>query len=159
MNRFFKEGFKDGLAIGLGYLSVSFAFGIFTVGQGLNVWQAVVISITNLTSAGQLAAVPIIAASGSFAELALTQLVINLRYALMSISLSQKLDADVRMRDRFLMGYAMTDAKGEDLRHIPGIQQFLVPQCVAAGPELAAVAGDVAIRAADLPQVIQNAAL
>lgn len=109
MNRFFKEGFKDGLAIGLGYLSVSFAFGIFTVGQGLNVWQAVVISITNLTSAGQLAAVPIIAASGSFAELALTQLVINLRYALMSISLSQKLDADVRMRDRFLMGYAMTD--------------------------------------------------
>lgn len=108
-NSLLKDGVRDGLAIGLGYLSVSFAFGIFAVGQGLSVWQAVIISIANLTSAGQLAAVPIIASCGSFVELALTQLIINLRYALMSISLAQKLDGDVRLRDRFLMSYAMTD--------------------------------------------------
>ena len=63
----------------------------------------------NVTSAGQLAAAPIIASMGSFIELAMTQLVINLRYALMSVSLSQKLGPSVRLRDRFLISFVNTD--------------------------------------------------
>lgn len=103
-------GIRDGIPICLGYLSVSFAFGIFAVGKcGLDVWQALLISMTNLTSAGQLAGVPIIAAMGSYIELAVTQLVINMRYALMSVSLSQKLDDSVRQRDRFLIAFFNTD--------------------------------------------------
>ena len=109
MNDSFPEGVKDGTPIGLGYLSVSFAFGILAVGAGLDIWQAVIISMTNLTSAGQLAAVPIIAGFGSLAELASTQLVINMRYALMSVSLSQKLGENVRLRDRFLIAFCNTD--------------------------------------------------
>ena len=66
-------------------------------------------SLTNLTSAGQLAAVPIIAGGGLLVELALAQLVINLRYALMSLTLSQKLDSRVRLRDRFLIAFGNTD--------------------------------------------------
>ena len=85
-NNNFNVGLRDGLPIGLGYLSVSFAFGIFAVASGLSVWEAVLISMLNLTSAGQLAGVPIIVGAGSFFELGLTQLVINLRYSLMSIS-------------------------------------------------------------------------
>ena len=119
MNDSFSEGVKDGIPIGLGYLSVSFAFGILAVGAGLDIWQAVIISMTNLTSAGQLAAVPIIAGFGSLAELASTQLVINMRYALMSVSLSQKLGENVRLRDRFLIAFCNTDeifavASGKD---------------------------------------------
>lgn len=109
MKNSFLLGFKHGLPIGLGYLSVSFAFGIFALMQGLSVWKTLLISMTNLTSAGQLAGVPIIVAGGSFAELAIAQLVINLRYSLMSISLSQKLDADVKPYDRMLIAFFNTD--------------------------------------------------
>ena len=108
-NKSFKIGFFDGIPIGLGYLSVSFAFGIFAVAEGLSIWQTVLISMLNLTSAGQLAGAPIIACGGSFFELGLTQLVINLRYSLMSVSLSQRLGGSVRMRDRFLISFANTD--------------------------------------------------
>ena len=108
-NRNARMGFRDGLPIGLGYLSVSFAFGIFGVSQGLSVLECFLISAFNLTSAGQLAGVPIIAAGGSFIELALSQLVINLRYSLMSVSLSQKLGDSCRLRDRFLISFANTD--------------------------------------------------
>ena len=105
----FRKGIFDGLPICLGYLAVSFAFGISAVASGLSVWHAVLISMTNLTSAGQLAAVPIIAGGGSLYELAVSQLVINLRYALMSVSLSQKLGPSVRMADRFCISFANTD--------------------------------------------------
>jgi predicted branched-subunit amino acid permease len=108
-NNNFKMGIRDGIPICLGYLSVSFAFGIFATGAGLSVYEALLISMLNVTSAGQLAAVPIIAAAGSFVELAMTQLVINLRYALMSISLSQRLGKSVRLRDRFLISFVNTD--------------------------------------------------
>ncbi len=105
----FKNGLKDGIPIGLGYLSVSFAFGIFAVGNGLKLWQALLISMTNLTSAGQLAGVPIMVQGLPFIEIALTQLIINLRYSLMSISLSQKADATIKNGDRFCISFFMTD--------------------------------------------------
>ena len=105
----FKKGLKDGLPIAIGYLSVSFAFGIFAVENGLTVFQAVIISLLNLTSAGQLAAVPIIAGGGTLVELALSQLVINSRYSLMSISLSQKLSKKVKLPQKLLIAYGNTD--------------------------------------------------
>ena len=105
----FSQGLRDGMPICLGYLSVAFAFGIFTVSHGLTAWEAVMISMTNVTSAGQLAAVPIIAGGGSLFELALTQFVINMRYSLMSVSLSQKLGKSVRLIDRFLISFVNTD--------------------------------------------------
>ena len=108
-NNNLKMGLRDGLPICLGYFAVSFAFGIFAVSSGLSILEAVMISAFNLTSAGQLAAVPIIAGGGSFIELALSQLVINARYALMSVSLSQKLGRSIGLKERFLISYANTD--------------------------------------------------
>ena len=108
-NNGFLKGVVDGLPICFGYLSVAFAFGIFAVGMGFSVLEALFISMTNVTSAGQQAAVPIIAAGGSFIELAVAQLVINIRYALMSVSLSQKLDGNVRLFDRFVISFVNTD--------------------------------------------------
>ena len=105
----FKKGLLDGIPICLGYLSVSFAFGISAVQQGLTPWEALMISMTCVTSAGQLAAVPIIAMQGTFIELAISQLVINLRYALMSISLSQKLDKDMTTPHRLAFSFINTD--------------------------------------------------
>ena len=108
-NNNFRMGLRDGLPICLGYFSVSFAFGIMAVSSGLSVAEAVLISLFNLTSAGQLAALPIIASAGSLIELALTQLVINLRYSLMSVSLSQRMSDSVRLGDRFAVSFANTD--------------------------------------------------
>ncbi|MBE6701404.1 MAG: AzlC family ABC transporter permease [Ruminococcaceae bacterium] len=105
----FKKGITDGLPICIGYFSVSFAFGIFAVQNGLSVLEAFLISLTNLTSAGQLAAVPIIASAGTLIELAITQLVINSRYALMSVSLSQKLGPSITLPHRFSIAFGNTD--------------------------------------------------
>ncbi len=105
----FIKGIIDGLPICLGYISVAFAFGIFATESGLGVLETLFISMTNVTSAGQLAAVPIITAGGSLAELALCQIVINLRYALMSTSLSQKMDKSIRLFDRFVIAFVNTD--------------------------------------------------
>lgn len=105
----FRKGITDGLPICFGYLSVSFAFGIFAVANGISALEALIISMTNVTSAGQLAAVPIIAGGGTLAELALSQLVINLRYSLMSVSLSQRLGPSVSFADRFWISFMNTD--------------------------------------------------
>ncbi len=102
-------GLRAGLPVGLGYFSVSFAFGVAAVQSGLSVLEAVLISLTNLTSAGQLAGLSVIAAAGTLIEMAATQFVINLRYALMSISLSQKLDQSVTLVDRLILSFGVTD--------------------------------------------------
>ena len=105
----FRQGVKDGFPICLGYLSVSFAFGITVVTCGFSPWVAVLISMSNLTSAGQLAGVTVMAAGGSLIEMAMTQLVINIRYALMSFALSQKLSDKFTLADRFLASFVITD--------------------------------------------------
>ncbi|MBQ5910555.1 MAG: AzlC family ABC transporter permease [Clostridia bacterium] len=105
----FKRGLLDGVPIGVGYFSVAFAFGIMAVQCGLSPLEALLISMTNLTSAGQLAGVPIIAGGGSLIELAATQLIINSRYALMSVSLSQKLENRVNLPARLLVAFGNTD--------------------------------------------------
>lgn len=105
----FKFGLKDGVPIGLGYLAVSFTFGIMARGAGISTLQSVAMSFTNLTSAGQFAALGIIQAGAPFMEMAVAQLIINLRYCLMSCSLSQKLDSKTPFFHRFLMAYGVTD--------------------------------------------------
>jgi len=104
-----RMGFRDGMPIGLGYLAISFAFGITATSSGLSILEALFISMTNLTSAGQLAAVPIITSGIRYFELALTELIINMRYSLMSISISQRLDKNIRLRERFLLAFTLTD--------------------------------------------------
>ncbi len=103
------KGLRDGVPIGLGYISVSFTFGIMAVNSGLPVWFTVLMSMTNLTSAGQFAGVSLIAAGATYLEMVLTQLVINMRYALMSLSLSQKADKSFNMIHRLLVSFGITD--------------------------------------------------
>ncbi len=108
-SRSFRAGLKDGIPIGLGYFAVSFSFGIICVEGGLSIWQAVLISLTNLTSAGQFAGIGVIFAAGSYWEMAMMQLVINLRYSLMSFSLAQKLVQNVSWGHRFVVAFGVTD--------------------------------------------------
>jgi len=109
MKNKFVMGMRHGIPIMLGYLSVSFGFGVLCVQMNLSVLAAVGISVTNLTSAGQVAGVGVIVAGGSMLEMILCQFVINLRYSLMSLSLSQKLDESFTLPHRLLAGFGVTD--------------------------------------------------
>lgn len=109
MKQLFFKGLKDGVPIFLGYFSVSFGFGILCVNLGLSIAAAASISLTNLTSAGQVAGVGIIAAGGTLVEMILAQLVINLRYSLFAISLSQKLDDSFTTPHRIVAAFGITD--------------------------------------------------
>lgn len=108
MNQF-KRGVKAGIPIGLGYLSVSFTFGIMAVSYGLSWWQATLISMTTVTSAGQFAGIGIMVHPSQYIQMLVSQITINIRYAFMSVSLSQKTDVRFRGVWRWLLGFMMTD--------------------------------------------------
>lgn len=105
----FRDGVKDGIPIALGYIAVSFAFGIQAVSSGISVMQATLISLTNVTSAGQFAGISVIAAAGSYLEMAGVQLIINLRYMLMSAAISQKIDPELPTVNRLGIAFGVTD--------------------------------------------------
>ena len=121
----FKEyaaGMKAGMPVCIGYFSVSFGFGAMAVAQGLSVWFATLISATNLTSAGQFAGLTVIAAGAALLEMVLTQLVINSRYALMSLALGPRFGPKVSTGKRLIAAFFNTDevfalgmARGEKL--------------------------------------------
>ena len=103
------RGLKAGVPIGLGYLSVSFGLGILAVSLGFHIWQAVVISMLTLTSAGQLSGFYTMCIPGQYAEMLISQLTINVRYSFMSVCLSQKTDSKFKGIYRWLLGFFMTD--------------------------------------------------
>lgn len=102
-------GMKAGMPVCVGYFSVSFGFGAMAIAQGLTIWQAIFISASNLTSAGQFAGLTVIAAGAAIIEMILTQVVINSRYTLMSLALGQRLGPNVGIGKRLLAAFFNTD--------------------------------------------------
>ena len=105
----YRTGVNRGLPVGVGYFSVSFGFGAMAAAQGIRALDATLISMTNLTSAGQFAGLTLILAAATLWELILTQLVINSRYALMSLALSQKLGQRSGVLPRLFIAFFNTD--------------------------------------------------
>ena len=155
----FRAGLRDGLPIALGYFPVSFTFGMLAISQGLPAFQAVLISATNLTSAGQFAGLTVIAAGASLLEMALTQLVINLRYALMSLSLSQKLDSRVTLLQRCIVAFGNTDEIFAVASSKPGTIGARYLYGLILGPVLGWTGGTLAGAVASglLPAMVQSA--
>ncbi len=159
MNQRFLKGVKHGMPIALGYLSVSFAFGMECVKAGLNPLQALLISMTNLTSAGQLAGLQVMIAQSSLIEMALTQFIINLRYALMGLSLTQRMGPTMNTPRRMFFAFANTDeifavsaAQPEKLHHHYLYGLMLMPYIGwSLGTILGAVAGQL------LPEFVRSA--
>ena len=105
----YRTGVNRGLPVGVGYFSVSFGFGAMAAAQGIRALDATLISMTNLTSAGQFAGLTLILAAATLWELILTQLVINSRYALMSLALSQKMGQRIGVLPRLFIAFFNTD--------------------------------------------------
>ena len=140
-----------GMPVCLGYFSVSFGFGAMAISQGLTVWQSILISATNLTSAGQFAGLTVITAGAAIIEMILTQLVINSRYALMSLALGQRLGQSVGVGRRMVAAFFNTDevfALGMSREGKLTVSFFVGAGTVAAlgwisGTALGAVAGTI----------------
>ena len=105
----FSRGLKAGIPIGLGYFSVSISFGILAISGGFTWWQAVLISMTTVTSAGQFAGIGMMVLPGQYLAMLISQLTINVRYSMMAISLSQKVDSSFGKAARWLLGFFITD--------------------------------------------------
>ena len=105
----YRAGVSRGLPVGMGYFSVSFGFGAMAVSQGLKVIDATLISLTNLTSAGQFAGLTVIVAAATLWEMILTQLIINSRYALMSMALAQRMGEHIGFWPRLIVAFFNTD--------------------------------------------------
>lgn len=107
--KWFKRGMRNGIPIFLGYLCVSFTLGIAAKNVGLSALQATIMSFTVNASAGEFSAFGVIAAGASYLEMAVTELIVNLRYILMSCSLSQKIDPAAPFWHRLLIAFDVTD--------------------------------------------------
>lgn len=155
----FKDGLRSGLPISLGYFAVSFSLGILMRNAGLDPLQGLVMSLLNNTSAGEASAVAIIAEGGSTWEIALSQLVINMRYFLMSAALCPHLSPSLSLPRRALIGFDVTDEvfavlvsapRPLDEHYAYGVATVTIPGW-AAGTVLGIVFGNL------LPEGIVNA--
>ena len=105
----FREGFRDGIPIGLGYLAVSFSLGISAKQAGLTPLQGFVTSFLENASAGEYIAFTLIGAGATYIELCLMTIIANARYLLMSCAMSQRFSPDTPMIHRFLVAFDLTD--------------------------------------------------
>ncbi len=163
MKNQFLKGIKHGFPICVGYFAVSFAFGIKAIAAGLNALQAGLMSLTNVTSAGQFAGVEVISEAKNLTagiiSIILTQLVINLRYALMGFSLNQKLDNSFTLPKRAIIAFGNTDeifavavSRPTDVSFSYMLGLIITPVIGwTSGTVCGAIAGDI------LPQIIVSA--
>ncbi len=105
----FKYGLKRGIPIAIGYFPVAFSFGVLCINAHLPLGLATLISLSNVTSSGQFAGVALMRSHASYFEISLTLLMINARYFLMSLSLSQKIDEKMSTLKRMLISFVVTD--------------------------------------------------
>lgn len=103
------DGIRDGVPIAMGYFAVAFSLGIAGRNAGLAPWQGFLISVLNHASAGEYAGITAIAAMAPYWELALTILITNARYLLMSCALSQKFAPETSLWHRIGVGFGITD--------------------------------------------------
>lgn len=146
-----KKGIRDGIPIGLGYIAVSFSLGVAAKKIGLTAFQGFLASFLNNASAGEYAGFTVIAANGTYFEMALMTLIANARYLLMSCALSQRFSPDTPLYHRLLIGYDITDEIfGVTISHPGYVQPFYTYGVIlvalpswAGGTALGVIAGSV----------------
>lgn len=153
----FAAGFRSGAPIMLGYAPVSFAFAVGAVGAGLPWWLVVLISLTNFTSAGQKAGADLLVTGGALYEIGSAVFVVNIRYMLMSLSLTQRM-LKMPMGKKLLLANGVTD----EIYFLAMQQEQLTGWFFAglsAGPYLGWVGGTLlgALAGAVLPPSVSSA--
>ena len=138
------KGLRDGIPIALGYIAVGFTIGIAARNVSITALQSFFMSLGMVASAGEYAAVLLIGSAAGALEIIATTLVINLRYFLMSCSLSQKLAPDVPLWKRFLLAYCVTDELFGISSAVEGYLEPVYTYCAAVVAVAGWCAGTVA---------------
>lgn len=146
-----REGFRDGIPIGLGYLAVSFSLGVAARNAGMNAIQGFIVSLLNNASAGEYAGFTVIAANAPYYEMILMTLIANARYLLMSCALSQKFSPETSIIHRFIIGFDVTDelfgitiARPGPLEPFYSYGAYIIAAlCWASGTALGVIAGNI----------------
>lgn len=107
--KWYKRGVRDGIPIALGYFAVAFTLGIVAKKAGLSAFQAMLAAGLTNASAGGYAGFTLIAEKAGYLAVAVTELVVNARYLLMSFALSQKLPSNTSTLHRMLVAFDVTD--------------------------------------------------
>lgn len=107
--KWYLQGIKDGTPIGLGYFAVGFTLGIAARAMGMSAGQSGLMSFLMHASAGEFAVLTVIADNAGFIAMIITMVVINMRYFLMSCSMSQRIPPDTSLPKRMLLSYFVTD--------------------------------------------------
>lgn len=102
------DGFKRGLPIVLGYVPVSFAFGVLAVKNGFPPSLAIALSVFQFAGSGQFVTAGLCATGVGVLSVTVSVFVVNLRHLLMSASLALHL-RPLTLWQKFLFGYEMTD--------------------------------------------------
>ncbi|MDD3173299.1 MAG: AzlC family ABC transporter permease [Herbinix sp.] len=159
MKKNFLYGLKRGIPIALGYIPVSFTFGLMAVTGGMPVWMAIFISMSNLTSAGQFAGTYLILHGAGLLEITMTTFVINIRYMLMSLSLTQKLSQDMTLPRRMLIAFGVTDETFTVASMEHGSLSFFYLLGLITGPFIGWSVGTAlgAFICSSLPEALSNA--
>lgn len=109
MNKQLKKGLIDALPIFFGYLSVGFAFGIYALKSGFPIWSPILMSLTHISGTGQFALVKVANIGSGIFEICIAVSVLNIRYILMALAISQRLSPNISIWRRFLIAMADTD--------------------------------------------------
>lgn len=154
----FVYGLKKGTPIALGYIPVAFTFGLIAVKGGIPAWIAILISLTNLTSAGQFAGASLIISDASLLEISVTTFVINIRYMLMSLSLSQKIVEKISTVKRSIIAFGITDEVFSVASMEEGDISFAYMMGLITGPYCGWALGTIlgALTCSVLPEAFQN---
>ena len=102
--KIFREGFRDGIPIGLGYFAVAFSLGIAAHGYGFKPLQGFIASILTYASAGQYIGFSLYAANATLIQLIILTVITNLRYILMGVTLNQRMPAGTPIGRRVAVG-------------------------------------------------------
>ena len=109
MNKLLKKGLIDALPIFFGYLSVGFAFGIYALKSGFPIWSPILMSLTHLSGTGQFALVKVANTGSGIFEICIAVSVLNIRYILMALAISQRLSPSISIWQRLMIAMADTD--------------------------------------------------
>ena len=134
-NEFYK-GMRTGIPICIGYIPAAIAFGLVSRNAGLLIGDTVLFSMTNFAGASQFLAVNLIRSGALLPEIVLGVLLVNMRYLLLSASLSQRFDCD-NPAVRALVAFGNTD----EVFTVASSQQSQLTPRFVTGLEVTAWAG------------------
>lgn len=106
--QFFTHGFRDSFAMAVGILPFGLIFGTLAGAGGLDLWQAVGMSMFVYAGSAQLITLSLLGSGASVVVILLTTFIVNLRHVLYSATL-QPFASQLPQRWRVLLAFWLTD--------------------------------------------------